>query len=193
MITRRHPSVRVRCSIARTPRRDPTRPFGRPDRLVEAEMARGHAAEQHVAALLRARGLDVVVPQKTIRKTYTDRFSHRDLGYDILVGGQRVEVKHRATYHFTGPDDFPHPDIWLDAAERWDDPARPLPRAYILVSDDLTGFLAVTAGRYPAIIRRRQYDGSRDAIRNGIFILPRYACDLDTFVGVARSWGPVDG
>lgn len=170
------------------------RPYGRADDLVQREIRRGHRAERVVAAVLRDRGLQVTLQPQRVRASYEERAAASDNGFDLLVQGRRVEVKQRAGYRFRGPEDFAYATVWVDVAEDWDRRDPPRAHAYILVSGDLMGFMAVLEDVYPHVYcepradpTRQRADG-RPALRNAMMIKREYVLDLDAFVARALAW-----
>lgn len=173
------------------------RPYNRGDEVAKAAFVRGHAAETATADWLESLGLSVLRMPQVIRETYEQRDQVPDPGYDLLVEGKTVEVRHRAGYRFTGPQDFPYDSVWFDDTECWDRGDPPRAMAYACVSGkdpkDLKGFLAVTEEVYP----RAWYEWRRDstrfedngepALRKGVFIATVDTLSLEQFVTWARG------
>lgn len=175
----------------------PRRPYNRSDEVAEAAFRRGHAAETATADWLESLGVSVVRMPQVIRETYAQRDQVPDPGYDLIVEGRTIEVRHRAGYRFTGPDDFPFESVWFDDTECWDRGDPPRAHAYACVSGrdprDLKGFLAVTEEVYP----RAWYDWRPDstrfddngepALRKGVFIATVDTLSIAQFVAWARG------
>ena len=109
------------------------------DEDFQRRLADGRRFENYVAEVLNGRGVSAVVPGEELGSK--DEYARLDT--DIVVGSRVIEVKSRAeTCVFTGPDDFPFGDIFLDTESGWNKKERK-PDYYVVVSQQTGGILVV--------------------------------------------------
>lgn len=103
--------------------------------LAERECRTGWLFEDHVAQVLRVKGLDVETPPKSWRATVEDRHAYVN-ELDMLVNGLRFSVKSRRV-KFTSPEDIPNNrnPLFVDAARKWGQ-KDPTPAAVVCVSQE---------------------------------------------------------
>jgi hypothetical protein len=169
------------------------RPFDRSDNEFLSEVSRGHAAERAVAETLRGHGLVVDLPEQRVRSRFEDAESFNDGGIDIFVEGRPVQIKQRAGYAFSGPIDFPYPTVWVTTLSEWEKARGNHPRAYILVSSDLSGHIVVPYSLYGLLtFDTERYDPTRRATRRAVEIPTKACWTIGQFVNWALS-GRVSG
>lgn len=118
--------------------------------------------QRMVGAYFEACGLPVVLPPYSWRPTREDIPLHND-SEDLIVCGERIEVKSRDLVFTSDPKTFPYETAFVDTVSSYDSHAvKPL--AYVFVCQK-TGAMLSTPGRHPDAVaswtKKRAYDHVR--------------------------------
>ena len=132
--------------------------------------------------MLRNAGVqDVQVPETQLRPTLEQFAEFSDDGYDIIVGGKiTVEVKERRL-RFTGPNDFPYPDMIVDVAHK-----RCHADVYIITSQGGEHAIVLDGTRRDDWFERSIFDRQKARMRN--FVLAPRSAAMSFEAGVAHCF-----
>lgn len=154
--------------------------------LAESECRLGWAFEDHVATVLRARGLDVEQPPKSWRATVEDRHKYTN-ELDMLVNGLRFSVKSRRV-EFTG-DPASVPDnrnpLFVDTVRKWDR-RHPEPAAVICVSQVTKAIIWTPVADKSCWRTRARFDNVRGFMEDFLTADRRLWLPLDSLVHQTR-------
>lgn len=118
----------------------------------------GKHYEQYVAEQLKGFGLDVEINTDNVIVEGRDIEHFTLFDTDITINDAVIEVKSRAkTCTFTGPDDFPFDDCYLDTVGGWKKKQHK-PDYYIVVSQVTGGMVVVDGTTQPEWVERHVYD-----------------------------------
>lgn len=130
--------------------------------------------QRFVGNFFEASGFEVELPDYSFRDTVADIKDYSD-SYDLMVEGERIEVKSRDLYFTAIPMTFPYPRAFVDTVSSYDH-YKIKPLAYVFVSQQ-TGGMLCAPGRNQAEVDRWEIVTRKDHVR-GI---------TDDFYTVARN------
>ena len=137
------------------------------DKTFVKDLTNSHVHVKRVAAMLRTAGVgNVRVPELRVRPSIEQRAEFSDHG-DILVGDKVVEVKERRI-QFTGPGDFPYPDLIVDVAHK-------KPADVYIFTDTRMNAMLLRGDTRAEWTEKRLYDRPKGRYRN-FYLAPTRLC-----------------
>lgn len=156
------------------------------DEDFKERLTAGKIWEHKIAQILIDNGIDAVVPTDLEIKDDRDKEEFARKDKDIVVGDKVIEVKSRAdTCIFTGPDDFPFSDIFLETESGWNK-KEVKPDYYVIVSQQTGGVIVVPGFTRHEWNCRRVYD-KRCGFASPTLVAPKkLARDMDYLIEELR-------
>lgn len=156
-------------------------PWMENDALARRLTEEGWKWQRMVGSFFEARGLPVILPPYSWRATHEEIPQHSD-SKDLIVCGERIEVKSRDLDFTSDPTTFPYDQAFVDTVSSYDNYSIK-PIAYVFVSQR-TGSMLATPGRHIDSVSRwttkRAYDHVR-GIHDLFYLVDR---SLLTSIGV---------
>jgi len=163
-------------------------PWSQNDALFKTLVSEGHAWQFLPYSFLTLSGLQVEMPDLTIRKDITEAEGWLTT-YDLKVGDLLIEVKSRP-FAFTSPRDWPSNRLpaFLDTTKKWF--AKPTkPFAYIFISKPTGSMVATCAveGAQERWGRVKSWDRVRKFHEEFFTVGREHLVTMDTLVEALRS------
>ena len=133
------------------------------DALAREQMEIGWKWQRFVGAFFECHGFEVELPVFSFRKDAAHIEDYADTE-DLMVNGERVEVKSRNLHFTSDPATFPYPRAFVDTVNSYDT-YKVKPIAYVFVSQ-LTGGMLSTPGRHVDAVRTWQIEERYDNVRS---------------------------
>jgi hypothetical protein len=116
------------------------------DALFFKELREGYEWQKLVASYFKENGLDVQMPELTVRDSFEKAGEYIDTK-DLIVNGHVIEVKSRRET-FTTPKSFPYGTIFVDTVMGYDSKVTK-PLAYVMVSRETKAMLCLPSYNKP--------------------------------------------
>lgn len=160
------------------------------DEIFLRELKKGYEHQLIVARYLKSKNLKIDVDGLRIRKQKKDIPKFRDEGDLFFINKNNnkipIEVKSR-NVKFTGINDFPYNDIFVDMKTCWDRKEKYKPCAIIMISQLTHAMIVVPVSTKNKWIVKTKKDTIRDYIREYYLVDKKHLKSIDDFISWALN------
>lgn len=139
--------------------RDRSKPWIEDEEFFREQREVGQAYQEVVAGKFRSFGMSVTVLDDGFRSSIGQIDLFTRYSSDLLVDGEKVEVKSRSV-KFTSPDDWKLWPMIIDTVSSFDEKDQK-PLCYVFVSQETEALMGVMTSTMPAWTKHKIYDRSR--------------------------------
>lgn len=160
------------------------KPWKDNDELFIKELKAGHQWQNLPALFFKLHGLEVEIPELTIRTSIKEAGKWKDAP-DLIVNGHIIEVKSRNEI-FTSPDSFPYETAFVDTVSGYDS-KKVKPLAYVFISRPTGAMLVLKTNSAKGLTVESKFDHVRKIQENFYVCKRKHLQNINLLVSFIKS------